>query len=396
MNRKLLTMEVDYNSLARDGCDRKCVERFVERCAAVGVRQMIWSVGFAGTAEYPSKILPRYTGAERDQSSMRAAETMSQYDPLAAAVELTRKCGIKLLAYFRMFDDYWPGMVDTFVDSLPEGWWSSRCGRFHLKGWPCYWLDEVKKHKLGIIREIAEYGVDGFVMGATRSHSLYVCPYTQPHFFGYNEPVAKEFFRRYGLDIRKFDYCVDLWIKDADSGASFVNGTKYVGAVEFDHVQWNWLKGESVAQFIREVRNELGCDGHIALEASIYACPPMADPKDPMPAKLYLNPIAMASERIINEWVIPGNFRDMDFENLILSNFQRFRDTGASFNVWLNDIFSPTGGEVSKWVTCEEVEKYIERFINSSLVAMTLHEAAFLLRHPDSERIWAILGHYFG
>lgn len=396
MEHKLLTMEVDYDSLARDGCGREGVERLFDRCADVGVTQVIWSVGFAGTADYPSKIMPHAAGADRGQHSIRAAEIKNQYDPLATAVELAQKHGIKLLAYFRMFDDYWPGMVDKFVDSLSDGWWASRCGRFHLKGWPCYWLDEVRKYKLSVVKEIAEYGVDGFVFGATRSHSFYVCPYTQPHFFGYNQPVASEFLRRYGVDISKFDYCVDHWTKDADSGFDVINGTEHVGAIEFDKAQWNWLKGESVTQFIREARKDLGGQCHLALEAGIYACPPVADPEDPMPAKLFLDPTAMAQEGIIDEWIIPGAFRDTDFDALILSNFGGVQDAGACLNVWLNDIFSPTGGETEKWAACHDIEAYIERVMKSSLRAMTLHEAAFLLRHPNSEHIWKILRQYFG
>lgn len=396
MSQKKLTIEVDYDSLARDGYGYEAVVSLIEKCFKVGVSKLIWSVGFAGTADYSSKILPRDVGSKKDVHSIKAAEIKRQFDPLSAAVELSHKYGIQVITYFRMFDDYWPGIIDKFIDSLPDGWWASRCGRFHLKGWPCYWLDEVRKYKLSIIREIVEYGVDGFMFGVTRSHSFYVCPYTQAHLFGYNQPVADEFLSRYGVDIRKFDYCKDCWTQNSDQNFPFLSGTEYIGEEPFDKAKWHMLKGESVTQFIREAREELGSNYHFALEASIYACPPVADADDPMPAKFFIDPAAMASESIIDEWVIPGVFKDIDFDSLILDNFKSVQDAGVSLNIWLNDIFSPSGGETGKWSLFDDIKAYIERFTRSSLDALTLHEAAFLLRHPDTERIWEVLKKYFG
>ena len=53
---------------------------------------------------------------------------------LEKAVELSREYGMEFLFYFRLFDDYYPGLEEGFLDSRPDLWWQSRCGHFNLRG----------------------------------------------------------------------------------------------------------------------------------------------------------------------------------------------------------------------------------------------------------------------
>ncbi len=387
-------MDVDYYDLAWHGYSREELEGLFAKCAEAEVEGMFFSVIAGGYAEYPSRILPLYDGGDRRLGSKNVAQTLRKFDSLGAAVELGKKYGIKILAYFRMFDDFWPGMGNPEWDAIDGWWWESRCGLYRLKGWPCYSNPRVREYKLSLVREIAGYGVDGFMFGLTRSHSLYQTPYRQPHFFGYNKEIADEYLRRYGVDIRKFNYCVEDGTCDgyfAKKGIPFINEVKYVGAAEFDLVQWHRLKGEGAVEFLRQVRTMLGPESYIAAEASPYACPPVADPDDPIPAKIFLYPAEMAKEGIINEWVAADNWRGRDFEKELLTNFQNVTEAGAEINLWINDIFSLTGGDGREPIGLPDIEKYLARFFESKLTCATLHEADFLEQHPRAKEIWGMI-----
>ncbi len=396
MAKKRLVWDTDFYDLAWNGCTKDDVERLFEKSSESGFQAMFWSVGTGGLAEYHSRILPWYDGRDRREGSARAAEVIRSFDSLALAVELGKKYNIDIIIYFRMFDDYWPGIIDEKVNKIPHGWWESRCGNFQLLGWPDYWLEEVRDYKMKQVREIAGYGVKGFMFGLTRSHSLYVNPFRQPHFWGYNQTVADEYLRRYGVDIRRFKFSRTRSTSEGHYAwreLSFVHEYEYVGAEEFDLVKWHDLKAEGPMMLIRQVRRELGPKIHIAIEASHYACPPFADLKDNYPAKMFFYPNDLAKEGLINEWVFSDNWRGrkFDFDGPIIPNFSEVTNAGAQLNAWLNDIFSPTGGESKTCAGAKEVEEYLAKFQESKIPSCTIHEAAFLLENPEKEKIWEIL-----
>ncbi|NLX03921.1 MAG: hypothetical protein GXY33_02130 [Phycisphaerae bacterium] len=399
--KKRIVMEVDYADLAWHGFSREKLERFFEKTARAGMREMYWSVTCCGLAEYHSRIMPWYDGRDRRVGSRSCAATIHAYDGLAAAVELGKTYGVRIIPYFRMFDDYFSGMVDEYIDGLPGGWWESRCGHFQLRGWPSYWLDEVRDYKLRIVAEIASYGIDAMLFGLTRSHSLYVNPFRQPHFWGYNQPVADEFRRRHGVDIRKFDY-IDHEVTSEGPFAwkdlMFVHRYNYVGAEAFDLPAWHALKGEYSIRFIREARKLLGPKPHVAIEASHFACLPFADPADEFPAKHTFDPAALAREGVIDEWTVSWNWRPggFDFDRPLLPAFQPVLDAGAIITLWLNDFFSPTGGEFAKHVTPQDVETYLARVLESKFPSASIHEADFLLQNPHAEEIWKVFERMLG
>jgi hypothetical protein len=395
MPKKRLVMETDYYDLAWEGWTKDDVERLFAQCAQCGITDMFWSVATCGLAEYHSGIMPWYDGRDRREGSARAAEVIRSFDGLALAVELGKKYNINIIVYFRMFDDYYPGMIDETVNRISHGWWESRCGNFQLLGWPDYWLEEVRDYKMKLVREIAGYGVKGFLFGLTRSHSLYVNPFRQPHFWGYNKTVADEYLHRYGVDIRRFKFCRTHSTSEgsfARRGLLFTHEFECVGAEEFDLVKWHELKAEGALMLIRQVRRELGPKIHIAIEASHYACPPFADLKDDYPAKMFFYPNDLAKEGLINEWVMSDNWRtgNFDFDGPLLPNFQEVLDAGAQMNVWMNDIFSPTGGESDKCAGPKQVEEYLEKFLESKIAWATIHETAFLEQNPHVKEIWKV------
>lgn len=59
---------------------------------------------------------------------------------------------------------------------------------------------------------------------------------------------------------------------------------------------------------------------------------------------------------------------------------------------WLNDIFSPTGGEPTGMASIEEIDAYWDHHVApSSMNFVVIHEADFINRHPQAEQVWKLL-----
>jgi len=131
---------------------------------------------------------------------------------------------------------------------------------------------------------------------------------------------------------------------------------------------------------------------HIAIEATHFACPPFADLNADYPAKMFFYPNDLAKEGLINDWVFSDNWRgrQFDFDGPIVRNFQGVLDAGAQLNAWLNDLFSPTGGESQKWAGAKQVEEYLAKFKASGISTATIHEAAFMNPIPEKDAIWKV------
>lgn len=388
--KKRVVMDVDYYDLARRGYGPEELKAMFEKCACAGVDAMFWSVAFGGHILYQGKTQPVYTGQDHTIGSAQAAAVINSFDPLATAIELGHQHGIKIIPYFRMFDDFFSGMIDKTIDRMEQGWWESRCGNIKLKGWPCYHEPEVIEHKLRNVREIIEYGVDGFLFGLSRSHAFYHSPYRQPNLFGYNQPVADEYQRRYGVDIRKFDYMTgNLTTEGHFKECFFVHEFNYVGAEEFDLAKWHMIKGEAAVNFIRLVRQLMGPEADFSVLLGTYGCQGMAELSDRSSAQFRVDPAAMLEEGIMNEWVIPGNFHDQQLD------FLPTEYTNKS-NIWLNDIISLDGGHNGKYRSPKEIRAYLERVTDTSHASITIHEADFIEMQDNSYEIWEVVKEFFG
>jgi hypothetical protein len=212
--------------------------------------------------------------------------------------------------------------------------------------------------------------------------------------------VAAEYQRRYGVDIRKFDYLEDRGTNEghfAKKDITFIHEYEYVGAEPVDLKAWHDIKGEGTVKFIREARKIMGPKAHFAMEASRWACWPLVDPEDDFPAKQIFYPADLVREGVINEWVCSENWRGsgMDFVKQMLPEFQGVLDAGGQINAWLNDVFSATGGG-TKFAEVSKVEEYLEKFKESPIGSATVHEAAFLESYPNPKEVWKIFERLFG
>jgi len=159
-------------------------------------------------------------------------------DPRAEALSACRALGMKLYAYFTIYDEGSPTSV-LYGDKSPFPWQSrftiehpeflacDRTGRKRHHGVMEYWRPEVRRYKTGqACRFLDAYDYDGVYI-CTRSHSP---PAETADAYGFNDVVVAEFQRRFGVDIR---------------------------TEKFDVQAWRDLRGEGLTLFLRELRGEL-------------------------------------------------------------------------------------------------------------------------------------------
>lgn len=386
-------LDNDYFDLCLSGLgDLDSLSRLFEQAKGAGFDSMLWSTMIGGKAHFHSKVASRLGTPPLHPGSWRIPELLARFDPLEKAIELAHQHDMKLIFYFRLLDGFYIGLEEDFFKNRPDLWWQSRCGEIPFRGWPCYHQPEVREYKMRLFRELAAYQPDGFMIDVGRSHAPYANPQRCSQFFGFDTPVAEEYLQRYGVDIRGFDYIEPLQNEEGMYGAvPFVHGAEYVNAAEFDHDAWNWLKGESIDSFIREMR-AAAPEATLMLQSGL--CPPHSLAlADTSPAQFYLDANQLAADGIIDGYSFSRNFirqTPAQIEAFFFPHFQGVREAGKAVGVWLNDALIADGG-TGRFIDVGGLRDYIERVNHTSLDYVVIHEADFILRHQQPNKIWALL-----
>lgn len=216
------------------------------------VAVMEWCVLAGSRANYPSKItelfgtgmteFPRRGDKLASETVRRLAEEGVNTTQVVA--EACHEAGIAMYASMRMNGDYpmemWGGTFAKFANST--FWWQhpefrqrDATGKTLAK--LSYAYPEVREFKLGILREVVQQDIDGINLDFQR----------HPEFFGYEEPMAKAFLERYGVE---------------------------AAAVPLTDPRWTMLRYKIMNEFVHEVRNLLDEAGrvkrrHLGLSARI-------------------------------------------------------------------------------------------------------------------------------
>lgn len=387
-------LDIDYHDECLFGNgDLDSITRLFENARNSGFDSMLWAPMVCGRALFPSKIATPIRKNRQHPGSHYLDELLGKFDPLEEAVRLAREFGLELLFYFRLFDDFHPGLEEGFLSTRPDLWWQSRCGDFAFKGWPSYHQPEVREYKMRLFQELLAYNPDGFMVEVSRSHSWYTNPQRSANFFGYEAPVAEEYERRYGVDIRAFDYVNFLENREGIySGIPYTYSVDYVNAREFDLDAWHWLKGEAVDSFLRELR-AVAPDKRLLMQGGL--CPPHPGARDERAiAKFYIDANALAAGGIIDGYSYSQNFRSFesaaDIDSFFFPYFDGVRQAGKPVGAWLNDILTSDGGH-GVMVGLQEVQDYVDRIQDTTLDYVVIHEADFINRHPQNTQVWQTL-----
>ena len=178
-----------------------------------------WGVLGGSRVNYPSRVTELF-GVNMKEFPRRgdqlAAETVAHLvrdgaDTLQVVASACREAGIACYASVRMNGDYpanggasWGESLARFFNS--EFWWKHPEWRVRgPKGEDrtklSYAFPEVREFKLAILREVAAHDVAGVNLDFERG----------PDFFGFEEPMVREFQERYGLAPRALSASDPRW-----------------------------------------------------------------------------------------------------------------------------------------------------------------------------------------
>jgi len=212
----------------------------LEAAKGRGVTAVIWRLSAACLRDYYVYLPKEKLAPYMVEYNQIVDEVFKQFDPIAYAIEQCHDLGMKCYGWLTIFDEGAPGESVKYADTTPFPWQSKftkehpyTCvvDRDGKPQWGVieYAYPEARKYKVNMIVDyMTRYSdLDG-VFISTRSHSN---PAMEGDRFGFNEPIVKEFEKRYGVDILKSD--------------------------DFDKEAWRRLRGEQVTKLLRELRKAM-------------------------------------------------------------------------------------------------------------------------------------------
>lgn len=277
-------------------CDAE-MDRLMALCAYFGFDRVYFRVSVCGAECYHTKVMtPAFEEVFREyikedldgccanipSRHARMAVVMRAIDPLESCVRHAHKHGLKVYPEVTIFDSLYYAPPTEFFQKHPEYTWVSRDGKKHIPGVPCCAYPEVRQYRVAQMRELCEYGIDGIKL-CPRSHS----PWPGRNAgggnegsrgYGFNEPVVREYVRRYGKDPRE---------ARPDS---------------LDELRFVQLKGEFLTQFLREVKEVTAGTGK---KLTLVVASGMTDPV--AAAWMYIDADTLARERIVDELCVMGS-----------------------------------------------------------------------------------------
>ncbi|MBT4821402.1 MAG: hypothetical protein HON70_37175, partial [Lentisphaerae bacterium] len=188
-----LILNVDFNC-RRD--NEAGLAAFIRGCARRGVGRLNIRALMMGYTEHPSEV--RTSWGEAAPGFVDPA-----FDLFRLAVRYCQEAGIECYVFYDLFDT----RNDRFAARHPEFRLTSRDGKSTCIGALCYAYPEVRAYFDRYIDELLAYGVDGFMFCTKSRHGM---PLTAK--YGFNEPIALEYKRRFGADPRTEDYDRDAWL----------------------------------------------------------------------------------------------------------------------------------------------------------------------------------------
>ena len=226
------------------------VERVFKHYASVGASRIFWRLEVGGAdIGYP---VEKYSIPEYWEEWDKARERM---DLIAWPVECAHKTGLELYGWVDPWNGGGPPEYGylwevTYCKDQPEYLAVDRTGTKRHWGILEWAYPEARQHWLEILEGfLKRYDLDGLYVD-TRTEAM--CPDFADQ-FGFNEPIVKEYERRYGVNILEED---------------------------FDLEKWRRLRGEYLTFFIREIKDltsKYGKRFHFATNRGNYLGHPLGN-----------------------------------------------------------------------------------------------------------------------
>jgi hypothetical protein len=154
----------------------------------------------------------------------------SAFDTFAAAVQVGRELGLEIYAWVTINeDDHGWGAASAFSRLWPEYRWVRRDGR-HYHSQLSFAFPKVMEYKLGIIKEVLAYNLDGLFIDWLRTGDVRDNPQTDKNGaadYGYEQPCVDGFQRKYKLDPHTIPNDDARWVRfRAESRTQFMRGVR--------------------------------------------------------------------------------------------------------------------------------------------------------------------------
>lgn len=206
------------------------VRYMLGRCRDFGFTRILWRVYDAGKATYASKLVEPFKWDEREIYPDEPWEgepfphyTMERmgninyntFDSLEAAVRIGHEMGMRIDAWMSINeDDHGFGWPSRFSRQHPEFHWIRRNGKkFHSQ--LSFAFKEVRDYKLGLVKEMLEYDVDGIFLDWIRTGDIRDNPQADGDGiadYGYEKPNVDAFIGKYGIDPHDAGNGDDRWV----------------------------------------------------------------------------------------------------------------------------------------------------------------------------------------
>ena len=194
------------------------------------------------------RIRGRFYAGKGYQHFFKANKSDINWDDFEVLPEMARRHDMQVFLYVTLFDEGWGllpkkvrgesyhnkmhcqhvGWQSDFSRQNPQYAVADRALRNHQWGVLCLGYPEVRKHLIRRYLRLLRMGNFDGLFVCLRSQSR---PADYADQYGFNDPVSKEYLKRYGIDLR---------------------------AQDFDLQRWRDLLGEYLTRFLRELRETLG------------------------------------------------------------------------------------------------------------------------------------------
>lgn len=223
------------------------VREMLGKCKRFGFEKIYWRTFDAGRATYTSKLTEPMKWDEHDEiwqyspgfldppseTILKRLSSMDYYnfDSLEAAIKIGHELGLEIHAWITINeDDHGLGWPSRFTREHPECRWIRRNGqRYHSQ--LSFAFPEVRNYKLGLVKEMLQYDVDGIFLDWIRTGDIRDNPQNDDNGvadYGYEKPNIDAFVKKYGISPYEAD-----------------NGDE----------RWIVCRAEPLTEFMREVRN---------------------------------------------------------------------------------------------------------------------------------------------
>lgn len=258
IQNKTIVMNVDYFDevcIREKPFDADDVEVLIRSCAEFGVDTIFWRAIGLGEAGYPSRYLGEPgTLAECDMSSFlsrvegepadnknesgnfvlqnqkrdsliawekRISQSLQLMDPITAARDACKRHGLE----FFIWHDYIDEQLNHALAKHPQWRVLGKDGITTFPGLRSYAIEEAVVDQLRVIEELLQYRPDGIYL-CTSCHNRHLHFPEPDDFFGYEEPIKVA--------------CKERGV--------------YLEADTFDQEIWHDVKGDSITNFFRRVK----------------------------------------------------------------------------------------------------------------------------------------------